>query len=73
MEKQEFLEVKAKLLSQMEDKVDIMEVQNALNTSQADVSARFLEFKEDVKTLFKNQEVEVLGALNKKANTADVM
>ena len=50
LEKQDFLENRVKVFAILEEKVDLIEVQNALNASQADISSRFMEFKEETRT-----------------------
>jgi len=72
LEKKEFVEFRAKFGNELEQKVDLSEVQNALNSSQSDISSRFIEFKEEIKTIFRGHENEIFGLMNKKANISDV-
>ena len=60
------------MLQGLELKTDLSEVQNALNACQADISNRFLEYKEDVKAMVRSHENEIFNLLSKKANLADV-
>lgn len=72
LEKKDFLDFRNKLSNELEQKVDLSEVQAALNTSQSDISSRFVEFKEEIKTLIRGHENEVFSLMNKKANISDV-
>jgi hypothetical protein len=72
VEKKEWAEIKAKLVTELEGKVDLVEVQNALNTCQADISARFSEYREEVKNMVRSHENEIYTMLSKKANLADM-
>lgn len=67
-----FSEFKARVLAALDEKVDLSEVQTALNSSQSDLSARFQEYKEDIKALFRTHEADCFALLNKKANLTDV-
>ena len=72
IDKKELAELKTKILSQIDNKVDLNEVQNALNTCQSDLSGRFIEYKDEIKSIIRTQENEIFNILNKKANLADV-
>lgn len=72
LDKKEFLETKAKILSELDGKVDVAEVQKALNQCQEDISNQFAEYKEDVSALIQEHENEMLKSISKKANSADV-
>lgn len=72
LDKKEFNDYKTKIVLQIDEKVDLLEVQNALNASQSDISARFIEYKDEIKTLIRNHENEMFNLLNKKANLSDV-
>lgn len=72
LDKKEFNDYKTKIVLQLDEKVDLLEVQNALNASQSDISARFIEYKDEIKTLIRNHENEIFNLLNKKANLNDV-
>ena len=72
IDKKELSEVKAKILSQIDNKVDLIEVQNALNTCQSDLSGRFVEYKDEMKNSIRTHENEIFNLLSKKANLADV-
>jgi hypothetical protein len=72
VEKKEFIESRAKIFSELEGKVDLPEVQGALNSCQADISARFTEFREEVKNMVRNHENEIYTLLSKKANLSDL-
>ena len=60
MDKKEFFDFKSNILIQFEEKVDLSEVQNALNTCQSDISSRFVEFKEEIKGLTRSFENDIL-------------
>jgi len=72
LEKKEWNEARSKLLSQLDGKVDLLEVQDALNTCQADLSSRFIEYKEEIKNLIRNHDSDIYGLLSKKANISDI-
>ena len=72
IDKKDLTELKAKLLSQLDSKVDLIEVQNALNTCQSDLSGRFVEYKDEIKNIVRTHENEIFNLLSKKANLADV-
>ena len=72
LEKKDLAEFKAKITAQLDGKVDLVEVQSALNTCQSDISVRFMEYKEEVKNLIRNHESEIFNLLSKKANLSDV-
>lgn len=64
--------LEAKLQQQLDNKIDLNEVQEALNTFSTDVSRKFSNMKEDFTQLIKVHEEEVLTALKKKASVADM-
>ncbi|EAR84714.1 hypothetical protein TTHERM_00637160 (macronuclear) [Tetrahymena thermophila SB210] len=72
IDKKEHGEFKSKVMGILEDKVDLSEVQQALNVCQADISARFVEYKEEMKLKLKNVEGDILNAVSKKANLQDI-
>ena len=71
-DKKDLAELKTKLLSQIDSKVDLNEVQNALNTCQSDLSGRFVEYKDEIKNIVRTHENEIFNLLSKKANLADI-
>ena len=72
LDKKEWNEAKSKILSQLDGKVDLLEVQDALNTCQADLSSRFIEYKEEIKNLIRNHDGDIYSLLSKKANISDI-
>lgn len=72
IDKKDLSELQKKLSAVVESKVELNEVQSVINTSQEEVSKRFFEFKEEIKSLLRENENEVLSLLNSKANIADV-
>ena len=72
LDKKEFVDFRGKWSNELDQKVDLSEVQNALNASQSDISSRFIEFKEEIKTVIRGHENEIFGLMNKKANISDV-
>ena len=72
LDKKELIEFRGKVSKDLEQKVDLSEVQAALNSSQSDISSRFIEFKEEIKTVIRGHENEIFGLMNKKANVSDV-
>lgn len=72
IDKKEFLEFKGKLLQELEGKPDLSEVQTALNSSQSDISTRFIEYKDEIKALLRSLENELFGLMSKKASLSDV-
>jgi len=72
LDKKEWNEARSKLLAQLDGKVDLLEVQDALNTCQADLSSRFIEYKEEIKNLIRNHDSDIYGLLSKKANISDI-
>ncbi|CAD8126069.1 unnamed protein product [Paramecium sonneborni] len=57
----------------LEQKSDLIEVQNALNTQQIDIAQRFQEFKDEVRTVLELQGNEFYQLINKKANHSEIM
>lgn len=72
LDKKELIDFKGKIGKDLEQKVDLTEVQAALNSSQSDISSRFIEFKEEIKTIIRGHENEIFSLMNKKANVSDV-
>jgi len=72
LDKKEWNEAKSKILAQLDGKVDLLEVQDALNTCQADLSSRFIEYKEEIKNLIRNHDGDIYSLLSKKANISDI-
>ena len=48
------------------------EVQAALNACQADISSRFVEYKEEIRNTLRQLEGELFMVINKKANLSDM-
>lgn len=71
LEKKDFLESRQKLVGQIEAKVDLTEVQNALNTTQNDLATKFIEYKDEVKSMVHSHEHELFSMMNKKVNLSD--
>ncbi|KAL4493978.1 hypothetical protein ABPG72_021995 [Tetrahymena utriculariae] len=72
LDKNEFIDFRVKVLNSLEEKTDLMEVQNALNACQSDISQRFLELKDEIKNYIGENEANLLQILDKKANFVDV-
>lgn len=72
LDKKEWNEARTKLLAQLDGKVDLLEVQDALNTCQSDLSSRFIEYKDEIKNLIRNHDSDIYGLLSKKANISDI-
>jgi DNA-binding IscR family transcriptional regulator len=72
LDKKEYSEWKAKVLAQIDGKVDLSEVQTALNACQSDIGRSFQEYKDEFKSLFRNQENEMFNLLSKKANLSEI-
>lgn len=72
IDKKDLNEIRTKFMASLETKVEISEVQNAINTSQQDISARFFEYKEEMKAILRENENEIFNLLSKKANISDV-
>lgn len=68
----ELMELKSKLLGQVEAKVELKEVQQALNECQTDIGAQLQEFKKAVQDQVHDAESELYRALERKANLLDV-
>lgn len=52
--------------------MDLQEVQEALNVCQADISARFVEHKEEMKLKIKTVEADIINSIAKKVNLSDI-
>lgn len=72
VEKQDLMLVREKLSEQLENKVDLSEVQNAINTCQQDTSSRFLELKDQMGRAIEELELQMFDILKKKANSSEV-
>ena len=71
IDKKDFLEIRAKLVAQIDEKVDLFEVQNAINTIQSDFSTKFIEYRDELLSEMKNHESSVLEMISKKANLSE--
>ena len=71
-DKREVLDTKSKLISLLEPKVDLSEVQSALTDCQGDLAKRLGEFKDEVRGQFRNQEDDLYIQLEKKASVNHV-
>jgi hypothetical protein len=52
--------------------VDVIEMQNAMNSWQADLQNRLIDVKDDVRGMIQSHDLEFFTILNKKANAQDV-
>jgi len=71
-EKNEFLEFKNKLLLLIENKVDLVEVQTALNSAQDDISKRLGEYRNDIRLSMQQLDSDFKEILDKKASINEV-
>lgn len=72
LDRNDFSKMSEKNTAALNDKVDLSEVQQALNVCQADISARFLELKEEIKMKIRSVETELMSVLSKKASLTDM-
>lgn len=68
----ELLEAKAKMSSAIEGKVDIKEVQTALNECQNEICEQLADFKKSVKNDIHQVESDIYKIIERKANLLDV-
>ncbi len=68
----ELLELKNKLMTQLECKVELKEVQQALNDCQTDLCDQLSDFKKTVKSDIHAVEGEFYKVIERKANVVDV-
>ena len=68
----ELLETKSNFITQLESKVDLKEVQNALNDCQADIVSQLDDFKTSLTRELKHSQDELLRMIDCKANAMDV-
>lgn len=68
----ELLDTKSKLLSQLESKVELKEVQSALNECQNEICEQLSEFKKTAKNDVHQIEGDLYKILDRKANLLDV-
>lgn len=68
----ELIETRSNLVGQLESKVDLHEVQAALNDCQADIVKQLDQFKEAVKEEIQEGQADVLRQLDCKADAIDM-
>ena len=64
--------MKSKILAEIETKVDLKEVQQALNDCQNDIVDQLQNFKKTVKTEIHQVESDLYKAMERKCNLLDV-
>lgn len=69
---QEVLTIKQSLISHIDSKVDIKEVQNALNDCQSDLAEQLTEFKAKIQEKIKNQEISLGRIIERKVDHKDL-
>ena len=68
----ELLELKSKVYSQLEGKVELKEVQTALNDCQAEICEQLADFKKGTKNEVHQVESDIYKMMERKANVLDV-
>lgn len=68
----ELIETKSNFIAQLENKVDLKEVQSALNDCQTDIVSQLDEFKMTLHRDIKHEQDDLIRMLDVKANAMDV-
>jgi hypothetical protein len=68
----ELLELKSKVYTQLEQKVDLKEVQTVLNQCQNEICEQLADFKKSIKSDIHSLETDVFKMLERKSNILDV-
>jgi hypothetical protein len=68
----ELLELKSKVYTQLEQKVDLKEVQTVLNQCQNEICEQLADFKKSTKSDILSVETDVFKMLERKSNILDV-
>lgn len=69
---QEMMSIKQSLTSHIDSKVDIKEVQGALNDCQSDLAEQLTEFKSKISEKIKNQEISLSRIIERKVDHKDL-
>lgn len=72
LDKEEFLAITEKILTELHNKADLADVQQALNNCQKDIITHFSEYRTEVSFLIKRHESQLLNAIEKKASLEEV-
>ena len=68
----ELLEAKSKIYTQLEVKVELKEVQNALNECQNEIVEQLSDYKKTIKNDLHQTESDIFKIIERKANVLDV-
>ena len=66
------MSIKQSLTSHIDSKVDIKEVQGALNDCQSDLAEQLTEFKSKISEKIKNQEISMSRIIERKVDHKDL-